>query len=949
MVDGTTFPSGSWAIVAGSRLPCQIISQESVFGQTTYQVWFPGTREVRRQPASLLLPITEELGAPSLDAIRYIAAAARITEALATDALIAPVEGKLIPLPHQLYALSRVMSGDKVRYLLADEVGLGKTIEAGLVMRELKLRGRAKRVLVIAPTGLVTQWVQEMQTHFDEKFHLVIPGDFAAVRGMLGIDERENLWRLHDQVVTPLDSVKPLDSRRGWTREQVERYNRERFQDLVAAGWDLIVIDESHRLGGSTDAVARYRLGEALATASGALLLLSATPHQGKTDQFRRLMALLDPDAFVDESNIRKEKVAPYVVRSEKRHAIDTEGRPLFQPRQVQLRSVPWNPQNLEQQLLYDGVTEYVRKGYNQALREGNYTASFLMILMQRLVSSSTRAIKAALEKRLEVVEGARVVQPSFLGAELDPTAFDSLESSALIDRLVEAKLKGVKDERAQVMRLLSLARRVEATAPDPKAKALLDAIYEVQQTENDPTVKLLIFTEFVPTQRMLAEFLGGRGFKVACLNGSMNMEERKDVQRAFREEAQILISTDAGGEGLNLQFCHVVVNFDLPWNPMKLEQRIGRVDRIGQKHLVRAINFALEESVELRVREVLEEKLARILEEFGVDKLGDVLDSEATDVNFDEVYMAAVMDPAKALEHVRSLVEDLRAKAAATVAASSLLGAQSTHDPEAAQRIAYHQVPYWTEQMTLSYLRDHQAEGGRIETVGSAYRLTWPGGEEIGPVVFDRKAVGDGAELITLEDPRIRELLEGLTPQITGMPIPGAVLPGISNLVTGTLSLWQITLESRTSAHRRIFPLFVSDDGRILRPTANRTWDLLLDTAGNAIPYLPADLIGEPAQTLWAEVRQAAEQAGFELYTAIQRDYESTLAREAQNREEAFQSRRREIERIGLPQVRHYRLQKLEREQQAWELEFAEKRNAWPALEPLLLLRILAEGEVTG
>jgi superfamily II DNA/RNA helicase len=948
-VEGTTFSSGSWALVAGSRAPCQVISQESAFGQTTCQVWLPATREVRRLPASLLLPISDPAGAPSVDAIRYRAAAARITEALASDTLVAPVEGKLIPLPHQLHALSRVMGGEKVRYLLADEVGLGKTIEAGLVMRELKLRDRAKRILVVAPTGLVNQWIQEMQTHFDEKFHLVIPGDFGAVRGMLGIDERENLWRLHDQVVTPLDSVKPLDSRRGWSREQVERYNRERFQDLVSAGWDLIVIDESHRLGGSTDAVARYRLGEALATASGALLLLSATPHQGKTDQFRRLMALLDPDAFVNEADIRKEKVAPYVIRTEKRHAIDAEGKPLFQPRHVELRSVPWNPQNPEQQTLYDGVTEYVRKGYNQALREGNYTASFLMILMQRLVSSSTRAIKSALEKRLAIVEGTHVVQPSFFAMDLDASVLDSLESPAVIDRLVEAKLKGVKDERAQVMRLLSLARRVEATAPDAKAQALLDLIYQVQQQENDPSVKLLIFTEFVPTQQMLAEFLGGRGFRAACLNGSLSMDERKDVQRAFREEAQILISTDAGGEGLNLQFAHVVINFDLPWNPMKLEQRIGRVDRIGQKRTVLAYNFALEDSVELRVREVLEEKLARILEEFGVDKLGDVLDSEATDVDFDEVYMSAILDPATAQTRVEELIGELRQKAEATVAASSLLGAESQHDPEAARQIAYHQVPFWTEQMTISYLRDHEAEGAKVEYITAGYRLTFPGGAKVGPAVFDRRTADDEADLLTLEHPRIREVLAAQTPLAQGMPIPGIFLPGISSLVTGTLSLWQITLGSLVQVRRRIFPLFVSDDGRLLRPTASKTWDLLMDPETAALPYRPALLTGDAALRVWTELRVAAEGAGSELYQALVQQHEQSLTMEARVRAEAFASRRREIERIGLPQVRQYRLHKLEAEQQAWEEELAGRRTAWPTLEPLLILRVTTGEEVTG
>jgi hypothetical protein len=250
---------------------------------------------------------------------------------------------------------------------------------------------------------------------------------------------------------------------------------------------------------------------------------------------------------------------------------------------------------------------------------------------------------------------------------------------------------------------------------------------------------------------------------------------------------------------------------------------------------------------------------------------------------------------------------------------------------------------------MTLSYLRDHQAEGGRIESAGSAYCLTFPGGEQIGPVVFDRKASDDRADLITLEDPRIRKLLDALPPLPPGMPIPGAYLPGISNLVTGTFSLWQVTLESTSDTRCRVFPLFRSDDGRILRPTANRTWDLLLDAAGAAVPFRPAAMTEEPAQDLWSEMRQSAEQVGAELYTVIQRDHENAIAREEQIRGEAFESRRREIERIGLPQVRQYRLQKLEQERQAWECELASKRNAWPTLEPLLLLRILAEGEVTG
>jgi SNF2 family DNA or RNA helicase len=185
----------------------------------------------------------------------------------------------VVPLPHQLYALNRAISRDRIRYLLADEVGLGKTIEAGLVLRELKLRGRVKRILVVAPKGLVRQWQAEMRLHFGEKLQFIEPSELAAFRqwrsGAVG--DEDNLWRMHDQVICSLDSVKPLEARRGWSLEQLNTYNRERFEDLISASWDLVIIDEAHRMGGSTEQVARYKLGAALAEASPYLLLLTLT------------------------------------------------------------------------------------------------------------------------------------------------------------------------------------------------------------------------------------------------------------------------------------------------------------------------------------------------------------------------------------------------------------------------------------------------------------------------------------------------------------------------------------------------------------------------------------------------------------------------------------------------------------------------------------------------
>src|SRR6266566_1545109 len=311
--------SGDWAYSIEHQELCKVIDVQELWDQVVCKVWLPTRNRVERIPSDRLSsPMDSGLAPPAH--LTYIAAAARVAHALTQNVLLAPIEASVIPLPHQIWALSRATTGDHIRYLLADEVGLGKTIEAGLIMRELKLRGLVQRTLVVAPRGLVTQWVAEMHTHFGETFQLLAPSDFAMYRRMA---QEENVWRTFPQVICPLDSVKPLDNRRGWSRKQVAEYNRERFEDLIAAGWDLVIVDEAHRLAGSTEQVARYRLGQGLAEAAPYCLLLSATPHQGKTDAFHRLIALLDTQAFPDIASVTRERVQPYVIRTEKRRAID--------------------------------------------------------------------------------------------------------------------------------------------------------------------------------------------------------------------------------------------------------------------------------------------------------------------------------------------------------------------------------------------------------------------------------------------------------------------------------------------------------------------------------------------------------------------------------------------------------------------------------------------------
>ncbi|MGB4338208.1 MAG: DEAD/DEAH box helicase, partial [Bacillota bacterium] len=424
---------------------CRVIETQTLWGETVCRVWLPGKDTVVRLPATRLRPV-QEASVGTVEGIAYLAAAARVADALTQDVLLAPIESSVIPLPHQIRALSRAISNDRVRYLLADEVGLGKTIEAGLIMRELKLRGLVRRTLVIAPKGLVTQWVAEMRTHFGEEFRLLIPSDFSAYRR---IAQEDNLWQSHPQVVCPMDSVKPLDGRRGWSREQVAEYNRERFEDLISAGWDLVIVDEAHRLGGSTDQVARYKLGQGLAEAAPYLLLLSATPHQGKTDAFHRLISLVDAQAFPDVTSVTKERVQPYVIRTEKRRAIDAQGKPLFKPRRTELAPVSWEDRHRDQRLLYEAVTEYVREGYNQAMREKRSYIGFLMILMQRLVVSSTRAIRTTLERRLEALEAPQEQLTLFpMVSEEDWADQDGQEQ---MDTLLKTRLKALKNERAEV------------------------------------------------------------------------------------------------------------------------------------------------------------------------------------------------------------------------------------------------------------------------------------------------------------------------------------------------------------------------------------------------------------------------------------------------------------------------------------------------------------------
>lgn len=931
------FKLGDWAYHAAFDQPCQVIEARTLWGETTYRVWLAKTDRVVQVAANALRPLaaTARLSA---DAIIYRATAARIAAALASETLLAPLAATVVPLPHQLHALARALAGTGIRYLLADEVGLGKTIEAGLVLRELKLRGLVRRVLVVAPKGLTEQWVAEMQTHFGEVFTPVTAADLSTLRSLA---RDRNPWALLDQVVCSMDAVKPIETRRGWSRQQVEHYNRDRFDTLLAAGWDLVIVDEAHRLGGSTDQIARYRLGQGLAAAAPYLLLLSATPHQGKSDAFRRILNLLDEEAFPDDASLTRARVQPYVIRTEKRQAIDAEGQPLFRPRLTRLLPVTWeatHPAHDLQSMLYAAVTDYVRVGYNRALAEQRNYIGFLLLLLQRLVSSSTAAIRTTLERRLAALGQDTTTDTGIAPAGVEEE-WQDLDGQEQADIFAATPQMLVQREQAEVTVLLELARQCERSGPDAKATALLNLIYDTQQAERDAAVKVLVFTEFVPTQAMLHRFLEDRGFIVAVLNGSMDLAERQRAQQRFAGPVQVLISTDAGGEGINLQFCHVVVNYDIPWNPMRIEQRIGRVDRIGQAHTVYAHNLVLADTVEHRVCEVLEEKLALIRSEFGIDKTGDVLDSGEAGALFEDIYLAGIIHPNQIDDTVERVVHQVREQAQQAHTTRSILGAVETLDATAAQRVNSHPLPTWTERLTVHYVR---ANGGIAQRTGGGWLLEWPGGTQQSNVAFrGGEAAAGNATTLTLEEPRIRALVEDLAFWAPAAPLPIVRLAGLPAGVTGLWSLWRIELSAHEWRRQGFFPLFVHDDGRILAPTARRVWDLLLVQQ----PVVLGEVTREMAAPLVEHAREHAEAQGQPIHQALRHEYQRFLTRLREKTAYAFTARRRAVDRIGLMEVRLHRQALLRQEEAAWEIELEQRTSTTAALDPLLLLRVAEAG----
>jgi hypothetical protein len=477
------------------------------------------------------------------------------------------------PLPHQIQLVHRILSSGNYNWLIADDVGLGKTIEVGLLLAALKRKGQARRVMVVAPAGLTRQWRDEMYSKFGETYR-IYGRDFFV--------EEPDHWKLYDHVIVSLDLAK----------------RDEHLASLRAAGgWDVVVFDEGHKLTrhASGERAQRYKLAEGLRDQADAFLLLSGTPHQGYTDRFIGLLDLIRPDLRDQNHTLdaNPEIVREMILRNRKATVTDAEGNLIFRGHEV--HRVPIEPSpttaKFQQQL-----QRYLTQGYKARDERGaiGRAIGFVMVTYRKLASSSIAAIERALQRRLERLStdqgGASSTQP-------DLSLEDLIEGGDDQDDLSDGIAAPVffADEQEMLEGLLLAAAEVRRS--DEKLRLFLNKVVQPLLVQGK---KLLVFTEYRATQTYLENAIKEKfpNEEIALINGSMSLDEKMDAIASFNTVSRFMISTEAGGEGINLQdYCHVMVNYDLPWNPARLVQRIGRLYRYGQREKVVVINLHAQDT----------------------------------------------------------------------------------------------------------------------------------------------------------------------------------------------------------------------------------------------------------------------------------------------------------------------------------------------------------------
>ena len=771
--------------------------------------------------------------------------------------------------PHQVSVVHKVVSNYPHRFLLCDEVGLGKTIEAGMVLKELRARGGAQRVLAIVPPNLVGQWHFEMKTKFNESFSVL---NTDTVRFLKNQGQFDNPFTFSDSILCSSSWV----ANPTWA-ELCSRVN-----------WDLVILDEahharSHRSGSRVSTTRLYQLVSKLAEperfAQRGMLFLTATPMQLDTHELYSLVELLDPALFPSEDHFERHRQAvPGLSRLVER--LNRHGLPLpdeepgetikqvaewlgldestarqrlssgaeererlaaeladhhllsevmvrnrkavvggFMPRIASRWRVELTP---EEGAALEAVEDYVQYGFQLAEGTKDTPTGFVMVTFQKLMASSIAAIRKSLGRRQERIL-AKNPQVSATGYELEERLLNDEEATEII-----AGIGGATDLVNAELSLLGKAiESLNRVKGDSKADVLVEQL--AMLFDDSPNEKVLIFTQFRETQRHLEDTLTEKGWGVNLFHGQMKPVEKDHAVEQFRNEVgpQILICTESGGEGRNFQFCHVLVNYDLPWNPMKVEQRIGRVDRIGQDHAVSIFNLWVKDTVEERVLDVLEKRI-RVFEE-TVGGLDPILGDTESDIV--KIMRIAGERRADALEEFgRQLEEQVRHAREAESRLGDFIMDTKSYRRELAERIAGQPSPinnYDLDTFIGELLSDAHTH---IRRNGAIYELTFNGdmldlykelfvGGTKRKAVFraDRRPDSEDVEFMAFGHP----IVDGVVERVLAEEYEGVTgtrrVPASADLApcAGWLFTYQFNVPGvRTTEH--LEPVFVSDDGNV-------------------------------------------------------------------------------------------------------------------------------------
>ncbi len=544
------------------------------------------------------------------------------------------------PLPHQLEAVyDYFLKLPRIRFLLADDPGAGKTVMAGLLLKELKARGLVRRTLVVAPANLTFQWQRELRDKFREPFE-VIRGE--TLRTNYG----QNPWQDRDQLITSVSWVSRVEDAR---------------HSLLRARWDLVIVDEAHKMSPSSEdnPTLAYKLGMELSKLTDHFLLMTATPHKGDSEHFCRFLALLDPDVYANISSLKEAMrcgEAPFYLRRTKEALYsfpDPEtGKPkkLFTDREVKTTTFELNDEEFD---FYEALTRFVEDQSIRAIHDASAAGravGFIMAMLQRRMASSIYAVRRSLERmkarREEILEDPEAYRRQRIERRI-PDDFDELpesEQAELLTRLEEEVLSvdptALREDIVRLTALVRQAKDLEGRSVGTKL-AKLKSVLTDHGVFDDPTMKLLVFTEHKDTlDYLVGDGKDGRplgklrewGLAVTQIHGGMKIGDRDTTgtrifaEREFREQAQVLVATEAAGEGINLQFCWFMINFDIPWNPVRLEQRMGRIHRYGQMRDCLILNFVAVNTNEGRVLGKLLDRLRQIREDLGSDQVFDVV-----------------------------------------------------------------------------------------------------------------------------------------------------------------------------------------------------------------------------------------------------------------------------------------------------------------------------------